>query len=149
MALRASNSLPAKAYDDIKAVAVQLERLAQARAASWASGGDAFEVIAALDIAVAFKDRLQSLASTPGLATYAQEQENDPTYDVVAEYNALITAIDNFITEIVNTMPVSNPGGYIEQFSLNADGSKTVRTFTGAQLSGVIATLNAIDAAIS
>ena len=149
MALRASNAVPARAYEEIKGVALQLQRQAQSRASSWASGGSASEVLAVLDNAVANKARLQTLAAVPGVAAYAQAQENDPGYDIIAEYNALISAIDGVINEIVTTMPTSNPGGFVEAFTLAADGSVTYRTFTAGQLSGVITALNAVVAAVA
>ena len=43
--------------------------------------------------------------TTPGLAQFAKDQNNDQTYDVVAEFNAAIATIDAVINNIVTTFP--------------------------------------------
>lgn len=150
MALRVSNYVPARAYEEMRGTATQINRQVAQRASAWAgAGASSIDIISAIDTAVSQKARLQSLASTPGLALYAQDQENDPGYDVVAEYQALIAAIDTLIAEMVAVIPTSNPGGYAEVYTLNQSGSKTPRTFTPAEMSGVVAALNAVDAAIA
>jgi len=147
MAFRASNALPADQYDRAKKLAFQVKRLAENRSASFATGATGNEILAVADNLGTFRANLNSIRSVPGIAAYAIAQEDDITYDVAAEFGALITAIDAAITEIVITVPTDANDWLLLQ-KINPDGSLTHRSFTGTQLSGLIATLDVIAASV-
>jgi len=147
MGFKASNILPSKAYDDAKRIAVQVQSFASNRATSWAGGADASQILSAADNLKSFRDRLNDVKSTPGIAAYARDQEDDQAYDVAAEFSALLAAVDAAITQIVNDMP-KDGSGYILVYQINADGSLAPRSFGAGGLSSVIAALNAIVAAV-
>ena len=94
-----------------------------------------------------FRDKLAEISTTPGIAAYAQEQEDDVTYDVAAEFTAMLAAIDACVNQIVADMP--DDGTYILAYSINPDGSLTPRNFTGAQLATTISTLTAVANSVS
>ena len=77
------------------------------------------------------RTRLQdAVAAAPaGLVAFAQEQWGDAS-DIVADYQAVVTAMDEVLAAVDTLMPQS--GGYIlvQQIS---DGVITWRTFTPAQ----------------
>ena len=148
MAFKASNVIPATEYNRAKNLAVQLKRQAETRATSFASGATSAEILSAADHLNAFRSQLSVIGSTPGIAVFAQAQENDPTYDVATEFTDLLAAIDAVIAEIVVTLPKDANDWLLIQ-KINADGSLSPRAFTGAQLSGLIALMNGIANAVS
>lgn len=95
-----------------------------------------------------YRDELDVLKTVQGLAQYARDQENDQAYDVAAEFNALVAAIDAVIAEIFLTYPTANPSGAVIERVLNADGSVTPLTFTSAQLASVKTLVDAVVVSI-
>jgi hypothetical protein len=91
---------------------------------------------------------MNSWAATPGLAAYAQAQVNDPTYDIVAEFNTMMTAIISARDSLIAMFP-KDAQGFMAYQTLNPDASITNRTFTAAQLAPVVTTLNNVLATIS
>lgn len=84
-------------------------------------------------------------ASDDMVAT-AKEQEQDPLYDVQAEFTAMRTACIAARNEIINTSPTQ--AGTLLERDINADGTLTDLTFAPAQtanlrtlLQGVIDTI--------
>jgi len=148
MSFKASNALPAHAYDEAKRVAVQLKNFCDARASNWAAGSNAAQILAAVDNLNAFKTRLETVSVTPGIAAYARDQENDQNYNVVSEFAAMRGALDTAITQIVAAVP-KDANGYILMYEISANGDLIPRTFSGAALVNVIANLSAISATIS
>lgn len=150
MAFRASSIVAADGLETAKKLAVTLKTLAESKAAEiTASGLDGIEVIHIAQRLKNVRDQLSGIAGTPGLVQYAKDQENDQTYSVGAEFNALLAAIDTVLAEIHSTYPKSTPGGYAEVYTLNANGSITPRQFTSGQLSGLKSELDTLAAAIS
>ena len=147
MAFKASNAIPAERYQRAKNLAWQLRQQAISRSANFASGANAAEILAAADNLKAFREGLLQAAATPGIAVYAQAQEDDPTYDVAAEFSAMISAVESAITNIVTSIP-KDGDGYLLINEINPDGSLTPRQFSGAALAGVISSLDAIAAAV-
>lgn len=148
MAFRASNQIPAENYQRSKDLANQLKRQAQTRSATFASGAKSAEILAAADHLNAFKTELIAMSQTPGIVAFAKEQEDDPTYDVVAEFTALLATIDAVIAEIVSTLP-ADTNDWLLINKINADGSLAPRSFTGAQLSGLRSLMDDIANAVS
>ncbi len=148
MAFRATNIIPSDQYERAKQLAVQLQRLAQNRSASFASGASALEVLALVDNLNALKVGLNSAKSVPGIAAHATAQEDDPAYDVVAEFNTMIAAADAVVAEVVTTLPTDG-NEWLLINKINADGSLIPRNFTGAQLASIRTLLDAIAASIT
>jgi len=148
MAFPASNQIPVDGYQRAKKLSLQAQRQAQGRSTSFAAGATSAEVLAAADNLKSFRDQLNDIRSIAGIAAYAKVQEDNPALDVVAEFIALIAAIDAAITEIVATLP-KDVNGWLLVNKINADGSLTPRNFTGAQLAGLITKMDAIVAAVS
>jgi hypothetical protein len=90
---------------------------------------------------------MSSWASTPGLAAYARAQVDDPNYDVVAEFNAMLSAINSAKTTLINMFP-KDGSGYILYQKIQANGSLENRTFTAVQLVGAVAEIDAVIATI-
>ena len=53
------------------------------------------------------RKQLDNLKSIPGIGQYAQDQEDDPTYDVVAEFTALLAAEQAVLNWLTNNMPTT------------------------------------------
>ena len=91
--------------------------------------------------------RMQELASTPGLATYAKEQVDDPTYDIAAEFVAMRDAMVSARNSIVAMFPKDGNGFLLYQ-SFDVDGAIIIRTFSGTQLNAVVSLLDVVIASI-
>lgn len=147
MAFKASNVLPAVEYENAKRVAVQLKSQAQYRSTAFASGATSAEILSMVDQLRTLRAKLDAAKAVPGIAAYAQAQENDGTYDVATEFTAMIAAIDAVITEVVTTFP-KDVNGWMLINSINADGTLAPRAFTGAQLANIRSLLDSLAAAI-
>ena len=148
MAFRASNVIPATEYDRAKRLAVQIKRLAEARSISFASGATSAEVLSVADNLNALKAGLEAAKQTPGIAAYAASQEDDGTYDVATEFNAMLSAVDAVVANIVITLP-KDASDWLLINKINADGSLTPRSFTGAQLGSLRTNLDSLAASIT
>lgn len=97
----------------------------------------------------AHRARMQALASTPGLAAFAQQQYDDPELDIIAEYLAMIGALDAVIQNIVTSAPTASPSGALIEATMDVHGIRTPLGYTPSQtatLRGLIDTLlTAID----
>ena len=76
-----------------------------------------------------------SVSSLSGIAQYAKDQEDDQTYDVVAEFLAMETEAIAVRDWVITNFPAV--GGFIQKDTLELDGSITVRQFTPAQTTGL------------
>lgn len=72
--------------------------------------------------------RLMTLATTPGLAAYAQEQKNAPGLNIATEFSTVQTAISDAITYIEAAIPKS--GTYLLHEEWGAGGTIINRQFT-------------------
>lgn len=90
---------------------------------------------------------ITALSQTPGLATYVQQQKNNPTMDVVAEFTTML----NTLTTVVNWIAANFPkdaNGFLLAQTLGAD-RPVDRTFTTAELAGLRTQLDALIATIA
>lgn len=94
------------------------------------------------------KTELAALAAVPGLAAYAQDQESNPSLDIGAEYNTMLTQINATIAWISTNFP-QDAGGYKLAFQLGADGGLVWRTFPTASLATFRTQLDALAATIA
>ena len=89
-----------EAFEDALSVAKQQKTILQnisTRLSSTITGVDALEFSANFGRVI---PRLQEAAAVPGIIKYAQQQFDDPTYDVAAEFTVMIAALqaaDNWL----------------------------------------------------
>lgn len=142
MAFRASGVVPAEAYDNIRKQAGFLKTTTTNFADEMEASGANFDQIRAVyTFLVGTKTKLATLASTPGLADYAAIQENDPAYNVAAEYTALIASIDATTVWVDNSAPatasVALPSTWIS-------GPLLSTVFTSQQIAPLVTLLRAL-----
>jgi len=146
MAFKASNVLPADAYLTIKRGAVQLKVNLQGFVTYMAANDIDYDylrgVYRTLERA---KDQFDTLKTTAGLAQYAKDQESDQAYDVVTEFNSLITTIQAAITWLDNNVSTNVTAKLPENWR---DGTLISNTFTPVQTAGLRTALNAVSAEI-
>lgn len=151
MALRASTQSVADAYANILRQAVATKAYMTARKTQFqqpTTNADAgLAVIQHCQQVLAL---FAGWAATPGLAAYAQQQTNDPTYDVAAEYTAMRNALQALRDDLISRFPKSVDANlWLQYQQLQADGSITVRTFTAAQLAPTLPLIDAVTASIA
>ena len=78
--------------------------------------------------------RINELGSVPGLAQYAKDQYNNPTLEIVTEFQAFRSACIQLRDWIYNNFPQHSSGAWLVSEFAN-DGTETMMTFTAAQLS--------------
>ena len=106
MAFRASNIVPQRAYDRVKQAAVNLKGALEGANTTMAAGAVSLEYLAEVRQRLVDADtQFDSLKVTPGLAAYAQSQEDDNAYDVAAEFTAMQAAITNALAWITTNEP--------------------------------------------
>ena len=148
MAFRATNILPQKGYDQAKKIATQLKNFSTKRSADLVGGGSSDTVLGTVDTMRLFNEQLNAVASIPGIGDYAKAQEDDPTYDVAAEFIALLALIDAVITEVVSTFPVDG-SGFLLAYTISPDGTQIPRTFNVAAVADLRTALDAVVAGVS
>lgn len=143
MTFRASNLLPQQGYNNARAIALDLKNYCTSKAASiLANGDDAGDILGILAKIRQARDDFNSIKAIPGIAVYAVSQEDDLTYDVVTEFNTLVTLVETAITNLVAAFP-RDVNGYLLIATLPVD-TLSYRTFTSAQLSFLVTDLTNI-----
>lgn len=97
---------------------------------------------------LAARDAMQALAATPGLEAYAREQINNPALNLVAEYNAMIAAI-NAVRDWVSTNIPKDGTGYLLIQTISTELVVTDREFSSVSLGGLRTVLDTLIAAIA
>jgi hypothetical protein len=144
MAFRASNQVPARALPEAKEAALRLRAFAQSRVTAFNAPTirrDA--VVSCWQELHAFSAALKGFRAVPGIAEYAAEQENDEAYDVAAEFNNLIAAVDAAIAHVETAMP-KDANGFLAVVQFGAGGVLIPGTFTAAQFATLRSLLTAI-----
>lgn len=149
MAFPASTQALVTAYGQIKGRALDVRNQSVSLRTSSAAGPVSAERIVGYS---AFLNRarteLAALASTPGLAAYAQEQENNPGLDIVAEYNAMLAQINATTAWLSANFP-EDAGGYKLAFQINVNGALLWRDFDTASLASFRTVLDSLIATIA
>ncbi|RLC99054.1 MAG: hypothetical protein DRI46_10185 [Chloroflexi bacterium] len=148
MALRATNAITSDAYISIKRTASQLKINVDAWIPELASNGADYGFIQGIYLNLVNADNaIDEKKTTPGLATYANEQEDDPGYDFQAETQTTLAAITDAFTWVDTHIPIT--GRTLKQIS-DWDGASTIvaDTFTPAQTSGLQALLQTVTDSI-
>jgi hypothetical protein len=147
MAFRASTATQAQGLLSAMQQAVWVKQQAQAGITMLQGNVNANQIFQLLDNLRAPMGIFSSVAAIPGIATYAQSQFNDATYNVAAEFTSMTSALQAVIDWVVNNFP-KGTGGFVQAYTINADGSRTPTVFTPAQTAGLTTALNAVVASI-
>lgn len=133
MPFKATNKILASAYLQIKQTASAVKRHAEsAKAKLTTEDVSAGYLLDIIDNMISHKATLDSLVSVAGLAAYAKTQEDDPTYDVVTEYQGFTSDMTAVVLWIKNNFPVDGDGYLLFQ-TFDADGSRISITFSVSQ----------------
>jgi len=92
-----------------------------------------------------FRAEFDEIRVLPGIGPYAQGQLGNGTLNVAAEFNAMITAIDNTIAWIRANFPIGN--GFLQAQIWSSSG-RTDRMFSSAETAGLRAQLDALIATV-
>ena len=139
------------AYATVQNEARNLRRFAVTAQANLAAGNiSANAVISVLTHMTGSIAVFDLISAIPGLAAYAQNEENDGGYDVAAEFTAMRIEAIGTRDWILTNFPTAASGEIIKD-TLQSDGSITVRQFTPAETAGLqsalgllISTINAV-----
>lgn len=138
----------AKAYNKAQSESIRVKAFAaQARSALIAGSVSANAVIQIMTNLKSSIEVWDTVSGLPGIGQYAKDQEDDQTYDVVAEFNAMRTEAVAARDWVITNFPAS--GGFIQKDTLELDGAITVRQFTPAQTTGLQTALADLIAAIA
>lgn len=138
-----------RVLEDIDRRMIGLKELAVRRKAEMAAGNVGSMAIVQDLFPSLRKHRaaLVTAAATQGIGAYAQQIKNNGTLDVVEEFNAVITAIDNVLNWISANFP-KDASGFLLAQTLGAEGPVD-RQFTPAQTAGLRTQLDTIISAIN
>lgn len=143
MAFRASNQIQADGLAEAKRLANQLKTYVTDVKAQSAAGPISGNLVADLmSTLVAYKARFTAISAIPGIAAYAQAQENDNTYQVGTEFTTMMNAIDALGSWIISNVNTNN------WVTFSASGV-SVKTFTSAQTTGLRTQIDSLTATIS
>jgi hypothetical protein len=98
-----------------------------------------------LDQTVTVVNALTSWKATAGLDAFATGQAYPTT--MTTDCNTCVTAAQAIISWVTTNFPV-DAGGFLQGYTLNADGSRTARSFTTAQTAGLQTSLTNFIATI-
>ena len=141
MAFKASNIVPARGYFLARDRAVRLSALAINASARLDANVSGEQIVNYLGNLTRSKADLESYKTIAGIVDYAKNQENDPSYDIAAEFTSLLSAIDAAINTIKGTAISAMLDGW-------GDGDVVWATFTPVQTASLKANLDAIVAAV-
>ena len=138
-----------RAYQKVQVEAINLRGFAVAAQAQLAAGNVSanavINVLTRITGAIAVFD---SVSAIPGLAAYAQNEENDGGYNVTAEFTAMRTEAIGTRDWILTNFPTA-PSGEIIKDTLEPDGSITVKQFTPAETAGLQSALGLLIATVN
>ena len=141
MAFPASNQALSDAYRTLKNLANGVRNQAiSLKTQSLAGPVAADKILNYLTLLNSSRAQMVNLSATPGIAVYAQEQENNPALNIVTEFNTMVAQVDATVTWIVTNFP-QDANGFKLAFTLAADGSMIYRTFDTATLATFRTTL--------
>jgi hypothetical protein len=143
MAFKATSIVPETGYRNAKNFAVSVRNYCESRSAQFQTDTNADVVLVTFHDLRRWHDELNAVKAIGGIAQYAKDQEDDQAYDVVAEFNALIAAVEAVMDNIRSTFP-TDASGYLLEKQWNAQGTYDFRQFTKAQLSTLRGLLDAV-----
>ncbi len=150
MAFPASTEILSRVLDQIAQVMLQVKSGAQQiRAASLSGPIGANSVITYVGDLADQRDRLVALSAAPGLAAYAQEQYNNGSLNIAAEFTATLAAITATRDWIVTNFPKAPTTNELKEKTFDANGRVVLNTFSTASLAGFRTQLDALIATIA
>ena len=146
---RVSNVVPQDAYREFKQLGVRLDSQCAEWLAKLAASITADDVLAWYRELYWYNLRFGEIAAVPGILDYAIVQEDDPTYDLAAEFGVLITAVVAAYSYIYTTIP-RDPNGFVLTHTLSVDGDLVPAVYTAAipEVAAIGPYLTAIAAAL-
>jgi hypothetical protein len=141
MAFRASTITLDQGLRRAKEQALWIKQHHQSAVQTLTGNVNSNQIFQLIDNTAAVISMLQEDASVPGIAAYAQQQFNDPAYNVGAEFTAMVNALQAVVAWVVNNFP-KDANGFLLSHTINANGSRTPRVFTPAQTAGLTTALN-------
>ena len=138
---------PAEALRDAKTLAATVKAHVQSRLTLFSSTVNRELVLDLVQVLRNWRLEFEAIAAIPGIAQYARDQFDDQEYDIVTEFQAMVGAMDDVISNITSTFPKSD-SGEVEARVLNSDGTLSPRTFTASQLSTLRGLMETLVAAI-
>lgn len=149
MAFRSSNVLTqAQALADAMGMAASIKGLLQSYATALAGNVTSDQVFQLVDNIRAVLVNFNRDAAVPNIAAYAQAQFNDSTYNVATEFTNMVNALNAVVSWVVTNFP-KDAGGFIQAYTINADGSRSPASFTSAQTGGLLTAVNNAIATIT
>ncbi len=141
----------AKAYQKAQNEAIRVKTFStsarNALLAGVVSANAVIQIMTNLKSSVEVWDTVSSL---PGMGQYAKDQEDDQTYDVVAEFLAMRNAAVACVDWVFDNFPKDSASPfYILKDQLETDGAITVRQFSTAQTVGLQTALADLTAAVA
>ena len=134
----------ASALDRAQSQASSIKRIAANNRDRMASGPiTAGGLFSLLDNLIGAKVQLAEAAAMPGMDEYAEAQLGQT---VSADFDAMMQAIDDATAWIIANMPKAD--GYLQTETLEADGTRTERSFATADTAGLRTALDAVIATI-
>jgi hypothetical protein len=97
---------------------------------------------------VAFKEVFVAIGNVPGIAVYAQEQVNNPSFNIATEFTTMLNAVDGAGGWLIANFPKDGNGFLLAQ-TLDGAGHLVQRTFTSATLLPFRTTLDTLIATVS
>lgn len=141
MAFRTTTSLAVE-YERLKAFARHL----RVQALRHKSTTDLPTVVG--ELLPLLKEASMRFAAVPsGMAAFAQAQEDDLAYDVIAEFTAMKVAVDDALATLVSGIP-QDGAGYVLDRQIDVQGAITARALKTGQIAALAAKLDAVIATI-
>ena len=131
MTFLASNIITSKGYDKAKLEALSIKGYAQDVQNLLLANIDSSVIINIVSVLSQKKAKLETYKNITGILQYSKDQEEDQTYDIAAEYTALVARIDDVINWVKASYP-ADTNGYLLVRKWTLDGTST-REFTPAQ----------------
>jgi hypothetical protein len=147
MAFRATNVIPQIAYQQVRATARNVKVNSDAFVSQMAASGANYTFLRDVYIFLKNADtQFATLSAVPGIAEYAQQQEDDPTYNVGAEFTAMRNTIAAVLSWMNSNVPTSvtavAPTAWVQ------DGPLIATAFTAQQTAPLRTLLQAVSASI-
>ena len=144
MTFRASNQIPANAYDNAKNEALRVKNYCQLAVSKLQNSVTSSQIIKLVGGLSVFIERLSRIKSIAGITAYAKEQEVDQNYDVVAEFNSLVALIEDSRDWVVDNFPKDANGYLLSEKWDNKSSGVTERTFNTAATADFVTKLKAV-----
>lgn len=142
MAINLTSLLLGQAFTDIIGKLKFVKASTQTAISQIDTGATADQIISMMRGLKTSLDIINAAKSAPGLAQYAKDQYWDAAFDIAAEINASVSAMNTAVLWIETNMPKDANGYLLKDRIVN--GNIENRVFTPAQLAGLKTQLNAI-----